>query len=290
MANIPLERTETGTPWWVWLLGLLVLVGLVWFLIEAFGDGEDDEIVAEDPVEAVTPGPALDLSDVYVTRVVGDNTFFVSPTEGGSDETLVYLEEEPTPGQAIEGRYDVTEGQHLSINGEMMDVGGTDVTAWGLTADQAALVGDEYIRATSLTVLNSEIVDGEMSEGEMSDGETLGLAALTGDLSRYDGRRIDADGVRVTALAGDSTFYVGDGNERTLVVLESLGEGQTGPGDGSDGAFDVNVGDVVSIDGEVMAYRRSMRGTMGLSDTDAAAAEAKRYVIVVDERGEFSKQ
>ena len=290
MANIPLERTETGTPWWVWLLGLLVLVGLVWFLIEAFGDGEDDEIVAEDPVEAVTPGPALDLSDVYVTRVVGDNTFFVSPTEGGSDETLVYLEEEPTPGQAIEGRYDVTEGQHLSINGEMMDVGGTDVTAWGLTADQAALVGDEYIRATSLTVLNSEIVDGEMSEGEMSDGETLGLAALTGDLSQYDGRRIDADGVRVTALAGDSTFYVGDGNERTLVVLESLGEGQSGPGDGSDGAFDVNVGDVVSIDGEVMAYRRSMRGTMGLSDTDAAAAEAKRYVIVVDERGEFSKQ
>ena len=287
MANIPIERT--GTPWWVWLLGALLLIALIWFLVSALGD-DDPEDLAVDPVEEVVDdADAIDLSDVYVTRVVGDNTFFVAPTLAGDDEMLVYLEEEPTPGDATEGRYDVTEGQHISIDGERMEVGDLDLSEWGLTPDQVALVGDEYVRATSLTVLDGEMADGELEDGEMAD-EALGLAMLSGDLSQYAGQMVDFDDVQVTALAGDSTFYVGEGAERTLVVLESLGESQDGPGDGSDGAFDVDVGDTVSINGEVMAFRRGMRGTSTLSDDDATAAESRRYVIVVNERGELAKE
>ncbi len=291
MANIPVERTKT-TPWWLWLLGLLLLAGLIWFLLEAFDD--DDEIV--DTTEEVVETPiaaALDLSDVWVTRVVGDNTFFVAPTEGGTDETLVYLEEEPTPGDATEGRYDVTAGQHLAITGSM-EATPADLTPWGLTADQAAMVGDQYVRATSLTILDGDMADGEMIdddlvEGDVETGEVTGLAALRGDLAQMAGRPVQLDDVRVTALAGDSTFYVGDGADRVLIVLESLGESQSGGGDGSDGAFNVDVGDVVDIRGEVKAFQRGMRGSSTLAEADLAAAETRRFVVVVNDRGDFSK-
>ena len=127
MATIPVEK-KAGAPWWLWLLGLLLLALLIWFF---FLRGDDDDVAVVDDVEQVAPvaSAGLDLSDVYVTRVVGDNTFFVAPDEAGIDETLVYLEEEATPGTDTEGRYDVTEGQHLSIVGAMMPVGDTDLSS-----------------------------------------------------------------------------------------------------------------------------------------------------------------
>ena len=285
MANIPVERTKTGVPPWLWLVGLLLLALLIWFLFETFGDNEEVEIV-EDTTEVVAePIAALDLSDVYVTRVLGDNTFFVAPTEGGTDETLVYLEEEATPGTPTEGRYDVTPGQHLAITGTMEPTP-ADLTPWGLTAEQAGTVGDQYVRATSLTVLDGAMADDMVDDGDLAvDAD---VSPLAGDLTV--GQSIALTGVRVTGLAGDSTFYVGDGAQRTLVVMEDLGESQSGPGDGRDGVFDVNTGDVVNINGTVRSYAREMRGVSTLPDADRTAAETRRVVIVVDSRGELSKQ
>ena len=281
MANIPVERTGTGIPPWLWLVGLLLLGLLAWFLLETFG--ESDDAVVADTTEAVAPvATGLDLSDVYVTRVVGDNTFFVASTEGGTDERLVYLEEEPDPTDSVEGRYDVTVGQHLAITGSMEPTP-ADLTPWGLTDAQANLVGDQYIRATSLTILDDAAAAGDGVEG-------AGLTLLAGDLSAMAGQAVALDAVRVTALAGDSTFYVGDGDERTLVVLESLGETQDGPGDGSDGRFDVNVGDLVMIDGTVRAFEPTLRGISDLSASDRAAAEARRYVVVVNSASGFRKR
>ena len=113
---------------------------------------------------------------------------------------------------------------------------------------------------------------------------------LDGDLAAMAGQAIALDGVRVVELTGDSTFAVGEGDRRTVVVLESLGEDETGPGDGSDGRFDVNVGDVVDIDGTVTAFRRGMRGTSDLSDDEAGRADARRYVVVVSSADGFSKR
>ena len=282
MANIPVERT--GTNWLPWLLGLLALglIGFFLFLAADDPDNDDDAVVAEDvaPVVADADADGLDLSDLYVTRVVGDKTFFVAPTEGGTDETLVYLEEEPDPTDNVEGRYDVTEGQHISITGDMMDTP-DDLSPWGLTDAEAADVGDEYVRATSLTILDEA--------GEMA-AEGGGLAMLDGDLASMAGQALALDGVRVQSLVGDSTFAVGEGDARTVVVLENLGEDEAGPGDGSDGRFDVNVGDVVDIDGTVMAFERGMRGTSDMSEADMTSADARRYVIVVNSADGFSKR
>ena len=287
MANIPVERTDTGIPPWLWLVGLLLLGLLAWFLISALGD--DDEVVVADDTEVVATPPvdAFDMTDVYVTRVVSDNAFFVASTPDGTDERLVYLEEEPTPGTATEGRYDVTPGQHLSITGSMEPTP-ADLTAWGLTQAEAGDVGDQYIRATSLTVLDEAIADDAM-EDDGADAPA-GLAMLDGDLSAMAGQAVALDRVRVTSLTGDSTFTVGEGAQRTVVVLESLGEAQSGPGDGSDGAFDVNEGDTVTINGTIRAFQRGMRGTSDLDEANQAAAEARRYVIVVNSRDGFSKQ
>ena len=281
MANIPVEKTGPGLL--PWLLGLLALALIGFFIFLAADDPDnDDDAVGEDVAvvdDVVTDDvDGIDLSSMYVTQVVGDNTFFVSDDPNGGLDHLVYLEEEPTPGDATEGRYDVTDGQRIAITGEIMDTP-ADLTPWGLTADQADAVGDEYIRATSLTVLD---------EAEMAEGG--GLAMLEGDLAAMAGQTIALDGVRVESLVGDSTFAVGEGDLRTVVVLESLGEVETGPGDGSDGMFDVNVGDLVDLDGTVRAYERGMRGTSDMSDADMDAADARRYVIVVDDAGDFSKR
>ena len=284
MANIPVERTDTGVPPWLWLVGLLLLGLLAWFLFETLGD-DDEEIVDDTEVVAEPIADAFDMSDVYVTSVVGDNTFFVAETPDGTDQRLVYLEEEAEAGNGVEGRYDVTEGQHLAITGTMEPTP-ADLSPWGLTNEQAGMVGEQYIRATSLTVLDEAMAGDEMAGDEVATG----LAMLEGDLAAMAGQSIALDNVRVTSVTGDSTFTVGDGDQRTVVVLESLGEGESGPGDGSDGVYDVNDGDTVTINGTVRAFQRGMRGTSDLDETNQAAAEARRYVIVVNGRDGFSKQ
>ena len=295
MANIPVEKRDAGTPWWLWLLGLLLLALLLWFLIGLFSD--DEEVVEADPIEAVVDEPGLDLSSVYVSSVVGDNTFFVTPDEGSGPETLVYLEEVPTPGDATEGRYDVTEGQHLSITGEMVPVGTTDLSAWGLTPAQVSMVDDEYVRATSLTVLDEAMGDEAMGDEGMGDdlvdapgGAITSLADLESMGADAAGREVNLTGVPVSALAGDSTFYIGTAPNRVLVVLEDLGESQSGPGTGADGRFNVDNGDTVSIRGTVRAFDPAMRGTSSLADADRTEAMGRRYVVVVDRAGELTVQ
>ncbi|MDT0632254.1 hypothetical protein RQM47_06985 [Rubrivirga sp. S365] len=290
MANIPVEKRDAGTPWWVWLIGLLLLALLIWFLVGLFSD--DDEVVTDEPVVAVVDEPGLDLSDVYVSRVVGDNTFFVTPEDGSGPETLVYLEEEPTPGDDVEGRYDVTEGQHIAINGMMEPVGNTDLSQWGLTPDQTNLVGDEYVRATSLTILDGDAGITEAPPAiDPSSGELTSLTELHEAIEAGNaGEPVNLVGARVSALAGDSTFYIGDGAQRTLVVLENLGESQHGDGTGEDGRFNVNQGDIVTVRGTVRPYAPAMRGTSSLSDADQAAATSRRYVVVVNQPNELTIQ
>lgn len=291
MANIPVEHTEAATPWWYWLVGALLLLGLLWLLIGVLSDDDDVEIV-EDDIEVVEPlavADGIDLSDVIVTRVVGDNTFFVAPSEGSDQEMLVYLEEEPTPGDATEGRYDVTVGQHLRIDGVVRQLGDTDLSEWGLSDAEASSIGpdDDYIRATSLTVLGeSDVADASGAISSLADLDAL-MASPTDGMA---GRVVRLAGVPVTALAGDSTFYIGDGANRVLVVLGGLGESRSGPGDGSDGVFDVNVGQNVTIDGELMRFRRGTRGTSSMADADQDEADRRRLVIAVRDADDLTIQ
>ena len=212
MANIPVERTGTGVPPWLWLVGALLLGLLAWFLISALGDDEDDVVVSNETTEVIA-APADDAFDSSDSLALSD-----------------------------------------------------DAVAGGATGDDA------------------------MEDGDTQAAAPAGLAMLEGDLASMAGQTIALDRVRVTGVTGDSTFTVGDGAQRTVVVMESLGEGESGSGDGSDGVFDISTGDTVTINGTVRAFQRGMRGTTDMTETEQAAAETRRYVIVTSGRSGLSKQ
>ena len=184
MANIPVERTSTGTPWWLWLLGLLLLGLLLWFLIGAFGD--DDDVAVVDDVETVDETAVvdddasvagsmdpvavteLDMSNLYVTRVTGDRTFFVAPSPDMQDqETLVILDQTMSPDTpGIEGQVDINPGQRISIDGQMGPLGDENLAGMGIPdADLNAMGPDaQVIRADGGSV---EIYDAELDNVEV---------------------------------------------------------------------------------------------------------------------------
>lgn len=106
-------------------------------------------------------------------------------------------------------------------------------------------------------------------------------AAGAGSLN---GRAVTLTDVPVTSVVGDSTFYVGTGQGRVLVVLNELGESETGAG-GTDGRYDVDEGDVVSLRGRLTSYAPTVRGLSTLSAADRAEVERRRYVIVTEQGG-----
>lgn len=112
--------------------------------------------------------------------------------------------------------------------------------------------------------------DDDMDTMTDMDGEIASFAALA-DGQANIGREVDLDGMRVVALTGDSSFVVGPGtdmNEAALVVLEDMGEWRVGPGDGSDGAYDVNEGNMLDVAGTVRAFDASVPDYAELSDVD----------------------
>lgn len=52
MAEIKVERKEQ-TPIWPWIIGILVLIGLIWFLVEALSDDEPEYQEDQGQVEEV---------------------------------------------------------------------------------------------------------------------------------------------------------------------------------------------------------------------------------------------
>lgn len=188
MANIPVEKKSGGSIW-PWLIGLLVLLGLVILLFQLFFDEENDvdteptseqveqvEPRATEPsaagaaaaggvitsasmlVEAENPaqlaGRSVQLSGMEVTSVLGDSAFYAT-SQSGDREFLVALNEvTPTPQDQTEGRYDVTEGQVLDIDGGVRELT-REAEAWGLSEEEANQMQDDviYIRAQSLNIV-----------------------------------------------------------------------------------------------------------------------------------------
>lgn len=51
MAEIKVEK-KNKAPIWPWIIGILILLGLIWLLINAFGNDEDEYMPEEiDPQE-----------------------------------------------------------------------------------------------------------------------------------------------------------------------------------------------------------------------------------------------
>lgn len=105
MARIPVERDRKGSPWWLWLVGLLVIAALAWLLTRLFDPADTESDVVEGDTTAAMSGPVgagdtgtitdatmlfaagaggtlagreVNLESVQVADVVGDSTFFIS--------------------------------------------------------------------------------------------------------------------------------------------------------------------------------------------------------------------
>lgn len=118
-------------------------------------------------------------------------------------------------------------------------------------------------------------------------GATVYADATTGQDARV-GRSVDLDGARVLSVVGDSAFFVGaDDNRRVLVVLENLGESATGAG-GSDGVFNIDAGEMVSIDGTVNRYVEGARGTWELPTSERERMLQKGLYVSVSDASNLS--
>ena len=177
MANIPVEH-KSGTPWWLWLLGLLLLLALIFFLINAFSD--DDDVAVVDPVEDVDPvvtppvvETGLNLSDVYVTRVVSDRAFYVAPSaDQTGTETLVILDQTMSPDTpGIEGQVDVNDGQRLNLTGGSMEpLGDEAITDLGLTDAEANMMTPET-EVVRIDGGNVQVLDAPMGVDAVEVGQ-----------------------------------------------------------------------------------------------------------------------
>lgn len=204
MAHIPVEK-NTGGSWWKWLLALLVIGGLIWIVAEAVDTDDPQPVTVTEPVP-VEPTPAgpqaggvitdlatltnapaaadlygreLQVNNLYVTRVVSDQAFFVCSTEAGtpgqpvgetgatgtdpciSEEVLVMLDEQagagptPPPGTDVEGAVDVNEGQLVTIrDGRVEPFEQAQAEAWGLARNEIQRLSQEgfYIRAEEVNI------------------------------------------------------------------------------------------------------------------------------------------
>ncbi len=158
MANIPVEKTESGAAWLPWLLGLLALAVIGFFIFQAMDDPDTVEVAETEVVEATpavvatdvvddaveTDVVAMDMSNLYVTRVTGDRTFYVSPSaDDASNETLVILDQNMSPGApGIEGQVDINAGQIVNLSGgTMTTLDGMDFSSGYEDGDRTMLEG-----------------------------------------------------------------------------------------------------------------------------------------------------
>ena len=112
--------------------------------------------------------------------------------------------------------------------------------------------------------------DNDMDTMSDMDGEITSFAALASGAVNV-GREVDLEDMRVLALTGDSSFAVGpgtDANQAALIVLEDMGEWRVGPGDGSDGAYDVNEGNMIDVEGTVRTFDMNAPDYADMSDAD----------------------
>lgn len=187
MAKIPVERTSGG-GWWKWLLGLLLLALVAWLVFEALEPDDDvdglavgdtvgvvemdTEPLADGPITDVTTlftaadrralvGRQVELAGMHVLDVVGDSVFYVSPTPGtavepGNRVIIAGLDEViPSPPPDVEGRYDVTAGQVVTLYGTVEAIAQEQPAAWGITEQEAGdmLARDQiYVRVQRLEI------------------------------------------------------------------------------------------------------------------------------------------
>lgn len=184
MADIPIEKKSN--PWWLWLLGLLLLGALGFFLYDAL-DAEDYDnmdtepetavVVADPEAEAILPasgtltdldiflrvqepsaytGRAVDFDGVYVPRVPGDSVFFINTPSQGIDGRLLAVleglgEQQVGDGTGSDGRYNIDADERISLTGTIRPLSDERVARWGLTDAERLATKEVYLQVARVT-------------------------------------------------------------------------------------------------------------------------------------------
>ena len=78
MANIPIEKK--GSNWWMWLLALLLLAGLIWLIAGAL-DGDEPELADVEAVTPVgTPEPVAATAGLTIGDILGNPAAYIGQT------------------------------------------------------------------------------------------------------------------------------------------------------------------------------------------------------------------
>ena len=173
MAKIPVEKKGGGASIWPWILGALLLIGLIWLLVEVLGGDDEDEFVEEDTTEFVEEDPLMaggvitslatltsmqdksalvgrevDLEGMRVESVVGDSSFFVVPSEGGNQRLLVVMQGMGETGDPS-GEPVGADGEYNVDSGDMVDIQGTIEAFTQEVGEQSGVTGADAERALS---------------------------------------------------------------------------------------------------------------------------------------------
>lgn len=130
---------------------------------------------------------------------------------------------------------------------------------------------DDEPDADDLAVVDDDVGVVEEPMDDMTTGAITSFAALTQGTTNI-GREVDLEGMEVTAVTGDSSFTIAPGtgqmDQGALIILEDMGEWRIGPGDGSDGEYDVNEGNTIDVEGTVRAFDETTPDYADMSDAD----------------------
>ena len=197
MANIPIEK-KSGTPWWLYLLGALLLLGLLGLLTRGCDDNdattadgivEDslaaggeagidsnigdsatagvgnafssvDDVFADTTNLSGTIGREVTFNNVRVTDVVGDSTFYATAANG--QRLFVVLEGlgEGETGGTADGQQAIRNGDTVSLSGRIESATGRDFSTYGRQSADTDRIGRQgiYLRAR-------RVVEGAMGAG-----------------------------------------------------------------------------------------------------------------------------
>ena len=127
---------------------------------------------------------------------------------------------------------------------------------------------------------------GAAGTGAAATGAAGGAITSVNDLygeslTSLVGRSVEIEDATVLSVTGDSTFYVGADGRRFLVALSGLGEEASGPGDGSDGRFNIDAGDRISLRGTVTRFDATNSVFGRLSEADRAEGTTRGAYVNV---------
>ena len=168
MAEIPVEK-KSSLAWLPWLLLAAGLLAVAWWFIaendreiaasqdapeetypagsDTTGMAADEELRSNAQGQTILTGMTgleslgtmigrdVELSDVAVNRVVGDEAFTIGE---GTRETLVMFDEARTPNTAMEGNVDVNPGSRVTVSGNVRAFPGDVPTSVAEEVDTSA--------------------------------------------------------------------------------------------------------------------------------------------------------